>query len=348
VDGVSWRILVSDLQAACAALAAGQAIELEPPATSFRHWALQLQDAAMARRAELPMWESMFDGDEPPLSRRPFDPACDTFATLRSLSMKLDPQTTQCLLTVAPQRIRGQVNDVLLSAFAVALIDWRRRYGLGDSESVRFDLEGHGREAIVEGADLSRTVGWFTSLFPLQLDLSELDPAAAMHDDDVIERVLKQVKEQLRQLPDHGIGFGLLRYLDPVGRAALASHPPRQIGFNYLGRFTGSAAAGRDSGHFGGGADDAQALAHVLDLSALVEDGADGPQLCANWMWAGELLEESTVSALADAWFAALHRIADYAAASDSAALTPSDVSMVSLDQNDIEFLESLYAEPEN
>jgi len=347
VDGVSWRILVSDLQAACAALAAGQAIELEPPATSFRHWALQLQDAAMARRAELPVWKSMFDGDEPPLGRRPFDPACDTFATLRSLSMKLDPQTTQCLLTVAPQRIRGQINDVLLSAFAIALIDWRRRHGLGDSENVRFDLDGHGREAIVEGADLSRTVGWFTSLFPLQLDLSELDPAAAMHDDDVIERVLKQVKEQLRQLPDHGIGFGLLRYLDPVGRAALASHPPRQIGFNYLGRFTG-AAAGRDGGHFGGGADDAQALAHVLDLSALVEDGAGGPQLYANWMWAGELLEESAVSALADAWFAALRRIADYAAASDSAALTPSDVSMVSLDQNDIELLESLYAEPEN
>jgi non-ribosomal peptide synthase protein (TIGR01720 family) len=163
----------------------------------------------------------------------------------------------------------------------------------------------------------------------------------------VIERVLKQVKEQLRQLPDHGIGFGLLRYIDPVGRAALASHPPRQIGFNYLGRFTG-AAAGRDGGHFGGGADDAQALAHVLDLSALVEDGAGGPQLYANWMWAGELLEESAVSALADAWFAALRRIADYAAASDSAALTPSDVSMVSLDQNDIELLESLYAEPEN
>ncbi|GLQ98963.1 hypothetical protein GCM10007863_33830 [Dyella mobilis] len=346
VDGVSWRILLPDLQAACQAVAAGRPVVLEPVPTSFRHWAMQLPEAAARRHDELPLWQAMFDGDDPRLGQRALDPACDTFASLRSLSLRLDAQTTHCLLTLAPQRIGGQINDVLLAAFALAVIDWRHRQGLGHAECVRFDLEGHGREAIVSGTDLSRTVGWFTSLFPLQLDVSQLDPAAAMHDDEVMERVLKQVKEQLRQLPDRGIGYGLLRYLDPLGRAALAAQPARQIGFNYLGRF---ATAGDGEGNgFGGGGDDMQALPHVLELSALVEDGTDGPQLCANWMWADAVLEETAIHTLAETWFAVLRRVAAYAIAADGVALTPSDVPMVSLDQNDIEFLESLYAEPEN
>ncbi|WP_266159409.1 non-ribosomal peptide synthase/polyketide synthase [Dyella silvatica] len=351
VDGVSWRILVPDLQAAWEAASSGRKVELEPVATPLRHWAMQLPAAAEQRAAELPLWQSMFQGDDPLLGRRPFDPARDTFASKQQLSLTLDVQTTRYLLTQAPERIHGGINDVLLTAFALALIGWRERRGVSRLRNVRFELEGHGREDIVDGADLSRTVGWFTSLFPLQLDLSSLDPAQAMRDHGVMEQALKLVKEQLRQLPDRGIGYGLLRYLSKPGRAALQAAPAVQIGFNYLGRF-GSAKdvktaywqAAADTPSMGGGAAGGQSLPHVLDLNAITEDGPDGPRLTAHWLWAGELLDDAEVRDLAESWFKALRHIADFAAASDSVALTPSDVPMVALDQTDIEFLESLYA----
>jgi non-ribosomal peptide synthase protein (TIGR01720 family) len=361
VDGVSWRILVPDLRAAYEQAAGGvDAIALEPVPTSFREWALALPEAAQRRSAELPFWRSMLEQASPDGFARPLDPRRDTHASLRSLSLSLDVATTQRLLIEAPERINGRVNDVLLTGFALAAFAWRRqRHGDGglDTGSLRFDLEGHGRETavvdgLIDGADLSRTVGWFTSLFPVRLQAAEFDPAEALAGGKALERALKSVKEQLRQVPDQGIGYGLLRHLHDEAGRELAAYAPPSLGFNYLGRFAvGGADDGAvwnvadEPGAFGGGSDAAQPLPHAIDLNALVQDGPDGPRLCANWSWAGALLDEAEVRAFAEAWFDALRRIADFAAAADAATLTPSDVPMVALDQSDIELLESIYAQ---
>ncbi|MFC5741590.1 non-ribosomal peptide synthetase, partial [Dyella tabacisoli] len=350
VDGVSWRILLPDLQHAWQAAAGGLPIQLEPVATPFRHWALQLPAVAASRRDELPFWQSMLAGDDPALSARPLDPARDTVQTQQKLSLRLEPATTQRLLTEVPQHIHGRINDVLLTAFALALIDWRHRHDIGHRDMghypyLRFDLEGHGREAIVEGAELSRTVGWFTSQFPLQLDLSDVDLADALHGGPQLGRALKQIKEQLRRLPDQGVGYGLLRYLDEAGREALGQQAAPQIGFNYLGRF--AAGETRDWGPaaeasaLGGGAHPEQALAHVLDLNATTEDGPGGPSLCADWSCAGALLDPSAVRDLAEHWFAVLRRIVDYTTARTAAVLTPSDLPLVTLAQAQIEVIEA-------
>ncbi|WP_394540544.1 non-ribosomal peptide synthase/polyketide synthase [Lysobacter enzymogenes] len=352
VDGVSWRILVPDLQAAWEARAAGLAPALAPVPTSLRHWALALPAAAAARTAELPFWQAMVAGEDPALSERPLDPARDTLASQRHLSLRLEPEVTRVLLTRAPERVHGRINDVLLSAFTLALAQWRRRQGLGDGEGIRFDLEGHGREALTgsaaaEGIDLSRTVGWFTSQFPVQLSLAGIDQAAAAHGGAALDAALKSVKEQLRALPDNGIGYGLLRYHHDDGRVALGGHAAAQIGFNYLGRFA-IAEQGRSASDWAqaeaaipSAGEDAP-LVHALSLNATTEDRRDGSVLCANWSWACELFDERAIGELAQLWFELLRQIARNAAQDERTLFTPSDLPLIALDQQRIEAIEAI------
>ncbi|WP_266159521.1 non-ribosomal peptide synthase/polyketide synthase [Dyella silvatica] len=346
VDGVSWRSLMPDLQTAWTARVAGHAPQLQAVPTSFRHWALALPAAAAARLDELPFWQSMLKGNDLPLTSRPLDPRRDTLATQRSLSLRLEPEITQTLLTRAPERINGRINDVLLTAFALAVADWRRRHGHGELDQVRFDLEGHGREAVVEGADLSRTVGWFTSQFPLQLSLAGVDQNAALRGGTALEAALKSIKEQLRELPDNGIGYGLLRYLSEAGRTALGQQPAAQIGFNYLGRFSVAEndATGGDwaaAEELTPSAGDDEVLVHALSLNATTEDRREGPVLCAQWSWAGELFDETAIHDLGQTWFNMLRLIADTVAVSQHALFTPSDLPLVKLGQAQLEAIEA-------
>nr|UDM84265.1 NRPS [uncultured bacterium] len=349
VDGVSWRILLPDLASAWAACAAGEAAQLEPVPTSFRQWALALPGVAEQRTRELPFWQSMLAGAEPRLGARALDAQRDLGSTREGLGVSLEPATTRALLTRVPECINGRINDVLLTAFALAVADWRSRHGWGDHSAVRFDLEGHGREAIVDGADLSRTVGWFTSMFPVQLDLGDASARLSDIDDAALLRILKVVKEQLRRLPDQGIGYGLLNHLHAPSREALAGAENPQIGFNYLGRF-GVAEATNDrepwalaaeGGMLEGGSDASRPLIHSLSLNALTQDSADGPRLHANWSWAGLLLEPSQVQDLADTWFAALRRLACVGGSIAGRQMTPSDLPLVELEQSQIEAIEA-------
>ncbi|WP_460359702.1 condensation domain-containing protein, partial [Actinoallomurus bryophytorum] len=334
VDGVSWRILLPDLAAAWADLTAGRPIALPSPGTSFRRWSHGLTEAAARpeRTAELDHWTAVLDRDAPVLGDRPLDPARDTEATARDLTRTLPVTATEPLLTTVPAAYHAGVEDVLLAALALALHRDRPASWLAT-------LEGHGRaEQLVPGADLSRTVGWFTSEYPVALGLA---PGTTPGD------ALKQIKERLRAAPDQGLGYGLLRHLNPGTAKILADLPAPAIGFNYLGRF----AAGDDEApapwhpaadSWGGGADDAMPLTNVLELGAVTEDHPDGPRLSATWTWASGVLPERRVRALADAWFTAL---TDLAAAVDSGGRTPSDLALVSLSQTDIDDLEAEFAD---
>ncbi|MFA0813679.1 amino acid adenylation domain-containing protein [Microbulbifer epialgicus] len=244
--------------------------------------------------------------------------------------------------------MHGRINDVLLTAFALAVMDWRRHCGLGDHRLVRLELEGHGREAVVDGADLTRTVGWFTSQFPLQLDLHQVDVDAAMRGGVELERALKTIKEQLRQLPDQGVGYGLLRYLDEESVDVLGRAPVPQIGFNYLGRFAvgDSAESSKSWGMArepvaGADSEGERALVHALALNATTEDATGGPSLHAQWSWGAELLDEASLRDLAQRWFAVLRRLAATVAAGDGTLLTPSDAPLTHLTQAQIEAIEA-------
>ncbi|MFI6641776.1 amino acid adenylation domain-containing protein [Streptomyces sp. NPDC050504] len=349
VDGVSWRILLPDLEAAFTALTAGREVVLEPVGTSFRRWSQQLTELAgePGRMRELTLWREVLGGADPLLTPRPLDPAKDRFGTAAQLSVALPAALTQPLLGRIPALFNAGINDVLLTALALAVIDWRERSGRGTGPDLLIDLEGHGREEVVEGVDLSRTVGWFTSLYPVRLNPGESATDELWAGGPAVGRAIKRIKEQLRALPDNGIGYGLLRHLNPQTAQVLSRYGAPQIGFNYLGRL-GEATDTADSGEprvnhdLSNVAEAAMALPHPLDVTATAVTYPDGPRLVANWIWSGELFSEDDVRDLSAGWFRALEAIVRHAGQPAGAGgLSPSDLTLVSIGQDEIDRLEA-------
>ncbi|PSJ28355.1 non-ribosomal peptide synthetase [Streptosporangium nondiastaticum] len=362
VDGVSWRILVPELAEAYTARAAGRAPALEPEATGLRAWAVQLLQHAhtRARTAEAAHWRTALAGPQAPLSRTAADPRRDTTATLRTLRMTLSADRTEPLLTAVPQAFSAGVDDVLLAGLALAAADVRRTREPGlpaaHTGALQIDLEGHGRGGSDAGGlapDLSRTVGWFTTVHPVRLDVSGVDLADALAGGGQAGAALKQVKEQLRAVPDRGLGHGLLRHLNAQTAPALAALPSSQLLFNYRGRTDHGAAAGTRPWSFapdveraavaeGAAPDAAMPAPYPLELDAVVRAGAAGrPELAVEWSWPQALFTEEQVATLATRWFDALDALARHAAAPDAGGITPSDVRLVTLDQARIDRLES-------
>ena len=216
------------------------------------------------------------------------------------------------------------------------------------------DLEGHGREEeLFEDVDLSRTVGWFTSLYPVRLDPGALDLADAVLGGAALGRALKIVKEQLRAVPGKGLGYGLLRYLNRQTSAELRDIGAPQLGFNYLGRFADANGSDWSAAPEGlelrpSGSDPAMPLAHAIEIDALTLDGAEGPRLVANFGFAGRLFDEASVRLLAEGWFGVLAALARHSAQARAGGLSPSDLPLVRLSQDEIERLERRYGEVED
>ncbi|MFF0818631.1 non-ribosomal peptide synthase/polyketide synthase, partial [Rhodococcus sp. NPDC003318] len=351
VDGVSWRIIVADLLAAWQAVAAGSRPELQPVGTSMRRWAQGLADQARTatRESELPYWRAVQDGPDPLLASRALDPAVDTFASTSEVRVELSEDVTEAVLTAVPGAVRGGVNDGLLAALALAVSAWRRDRHV-DEASTLIKLEGHGREEeVLPGADLSRTVGWFTSMFPLRLDLAGIDLDSALSGGPAAGEAVKAVKEQLLAVPDKGVGYGLLRYLNPSTGPELAEHALPQIGFNYLGRI--GADAGADAAPIGwlpapagelsvsAAPDVDMPAAAVVDINASVT----GSILGATFTFPPGLIDGAEVRALATLWERALSAIATWATGVVAPVFTPSDLPLVSVSQKEIERLEAAY-----
>ncbi|RNF77729.1 non-ribosomal peptide synthetase [Streptomyces botrytidirepellens] len=350
VDGVSWRILVPDLATAWQAAHAGRTPVLARVGTSVRRWAHALVDAAAERAGEMPLWQEILDGPDPLLGARALDPAVDTMATVDSVVVEVSAEATEAVLNRVPAAFHGGVNDGLLATLALALTRWRADRGVVEPSAL-IRLEGHGREEqVVPGADLSRTVGWFTSMFPVRLDLTGIDVTDAFAGGPTAGALVKFVKEQLISLPDKGIGYGMLRYLNPDTERELSRLPVGQIGFNYLGRVaadsevsgTGWAVAGDALGLLADLDADQPAMATV-DISAYVVETAAGPTLAARFAFPTGLLSRAEVAALADLWTEALAGLARHVADPGAGGLTPSDLPLVSLDQHAIDLLARRY-----
>ncbi|WP_406209734.1 amino acid adenylation domain-containing protein [Kitasatospora sp. NBC_01560] len=345
VDGVSWRTLLPGLAAAY------EGRSPEPEAYGLRAWSEHLLTHAQERTrvAEAAHWRTALAGPAGPLAALAADPERDTVATVRTLRRTLPADRTAPLLTELPEAFGAGVDDVLLAGLVLGAATARP----GSAPAVQVDLEGHGRGGHPGlTPDLAGTVGWFTTVHPVRLDLAGIDPAAALAGGPAAGQVLKQVKEQLRAAPDKGLGFGLLRHLNPQTAALLAAAPRSQVLFNYRGRADGATGAlggwplapqpERDAVAAGAGPDPRMAAGYPLEIDAVVRAGADGrPELAVEWSWPQALLTEAEVAALADAWFAALDALARHTADGGAGGVTPSDLSLVSLKQAQIDRLES-------
>ncbi|MDU9390191.1 non-ribosomal peptide synthetase [Pseudomonas sp. zfem002] len=319
VDGVSWRILLEDLQSACNALAAGKAPLLPGKTSAFKDWAEHLQRYAGSaeREAELAWWQAQLHGVSDELPR---DRADGSLAQRHALTVhsRLDRELTRQLLQDAPAAYRTQINDLLLSALARTISRWTGR------ADTLVRLEGHGREDLFEGLDITRTVGWFTSMYPVKLS-ARSDAGDA----------IKTVKEQLRAVPDKGIGYGLLRHLgSEAARRSLAGLAEGAIVFNYLGQFDASFAD--DDALFVPAAEsagDGQSLDAPLGSLLSINGQVYGGELALGWTFSAEVFDKATVQRLADDYARELTQLIGHCLEAGVGGMTPSDFPLAGLSQ---------------
>ncbi|MFJ8557792.1 amino acid adenylation domain-containing protein [Streptomyces microflavus] len=343
VDGVSWRILMDDLATAWRQHTSGAPVELPPVGTSFRRWTQLLgrtpfdQDRTYFGRA-LP-------GADAPIGRRPLTEA-DTVARERTRTVSVGPEATAALLGEIPARFHAGVNDVLLTALAVALARWRRDRGQ-EQTFAHIELEGHGREGrfVADAAgfepELSRTVGWFTTLFPVTVDPGTAPDLTAPA---YLAAALKAVKEDLSRVPGNGLSYGALRYLTDTGPSdtgPTAAAP--QVLFNYLGRFDAGAAGdwqlAGTTGQLGEKRDPRMRLPRALEFNAIAEPDGDGAYgLVTTISWPEGVFTDADIATLGDYFGAALSALA----ALEGGGHTPSDFPLVPLTQADVEDLDSV------
>ncbi|MEG1629222.1 amino acid adenylation domain-containing protein, partial [Pseudomonas sp.] len=315
VDGVSWRILFEDLHTAYSQALAGNAAQLPARTTSVKTWAERLKQhvAAGGLNQELDYWTAQLEGIDTALpADHPEGSLQNKYA--QGLQLRLDKQTTRRLVQEAPLAYRTQINDLLLTALARVVARWTQR------PHVAIQLEGHGREALIDDADLTRTVGWFTSLFPVLLT-AHPDLAAS----------LMGIKEQLRAVPAKGAGYAVLRYL---GDGLLGLPEPR-ITFNYLGQFDSSfdanegalfAPAAEGSGQEQ--STEAQ-LGNWLTLNGQIFDG----ELSMSWLFSQALFEQATIQSLADDYKRELEALIAHCCDPRHRGFTPSDFPLARLHQ---------------
>ncbi|PYY78120.1 non-ribosomal peptide synthetase [Pseudomonas sp. TKO26] len=334
VDGVSWRVLLEDLHQALVQQAAGQVIKLPAKTSSSQAWAGQLQAYAnsAALQQELGYWQAQLQGVESDL---PGDRTTDqaVIEDALSVSTELDPSYTQRLLQDAPAAYRTQINDLLLTALARVITRWT-----GESSAL-VQLEGHGREELFDSIDLSRTLGWFTSVFPVKLT-----PQPALADS------IKHIKEQLRAVPNKGIGYGALRYLgDASAQATLAALAVPRITFNYLGQFDGS--FDEPDAWFAPSAEakgaDQHALAPLgnwLSINGQVYGG----QLKLGWTFSQAMFDTATIQHLADDYARELKALIEHCSQPEQRGATPSDFPLAGLSQQQLDQLPLALAEVED
>ncbi|MBZ4423049.1 non-ribosomal peptide synthase/polyketide synthase, partial [Myxococcus sp. RHSTA-1-4] len=324
VDGVSWRVLLEDFSTALGQAARGDKVSLPPKTTSFKAWAEKLVEHARSEKveAERAFWEEQARVPVRPL---PLDKAGgeNTVALARSVSVSLDAEETGVLLREVPSAWRARLDDVLLAALANAVKGWT---GEG---AVRVDLEGHGRDVEVEGVDVSRTVGWFTSVHPVVLALPE---GGTLGDG------LRAVRDTLRAVPGRGQGFGLLRYLGrEESQAALRAMPRAEIAFNYLGQLDatakGSALLGPAAEGSGAPLAASTPRTYKLEVNGLVLDG----RLQVSWTYGEQFHERATIESLAQAFLASLRALIAARGTPDARRYTPSDFPLARLDAATLE-----------
>ena len=314
IDGVSWRILLEDLETACRQLEDCEDIALLPASAPFTHWARRLQDYAQSGAVlkELSFWQRVCGSRVPSIAaRRSEKSPQNTIANTACRSFELSSALTGSLLHDVPPVYRTRINDILLTALVETFAD------LTGSRALLLDLEGHGREALFPELDVARTTGWFTTIFPVYLSLEDASSPG---------EAIKSIKEQLRQIPHNGIDYGLLRYLtnDAAIRTSLGQQQPEII-FNYLGQLDLAVGTSR---YFRPAAEPIEQLIspghrrrHLLEMDASIISG----RLLINWTYLKSALDTEMVETLGNAYLSQLRTLIEHCLSPEAGGFTPSD-----------------------
>jgi amino acid adenylation domain-containing protein/non-ribosomal peptide synthase protein (TIGR01720 family) len=320
VDIVSWGVLLEDLQTAYQQLSRGEAVRLPPRTTSFKEWAERLAAWAQSDelRRELDYWlaEPRRKAASLPVD---YHGGANTVESAGTVSVSLGPEDTRALLREVPRAYHTQIHEVLLTALGRAFEGWT------GSPSLLVDVEGHGREEIFDDVDLSRTVGWFTAVYPLLIDLGgAAGPGEA----------LKAVKEEVRRVPRGGLGYGVLRYVseDSQASAALEAMPQAGVIFNHMGQFdqvidesAPFAPAKEPSGRTHSAR---RSRDHLLEINGGVSDG----RLQTFWLYSENVHRRDTVEGVALRFVEELKALIAHCLSPEAGTYTPSDFPQANLD----------------
>ncbi len=324
IDAVSSRILLEDLVRVYEQLGSGSTVELPTKTTSFKSWSERLMKYAQSEvlKEEMEFWSR-----QPLLSETslPMDFRDGDFmeASAREVSVSLPVSKSEALFKEVPKAYNTQITDVLLTALIQCLAPWT------GERILAVGLEGHGREEIFPDTDLSRTVGWLTSFFPVWLDLRGIDePGPA----------LKSIKEQMRRIPNRGIGYGLLRYCHagPEVSRVLRGQPQPQVLFNYLGQLDQLSSASwlkLIDGPMGESRSQKGKRSHLLEINAF----SSKRRLEFIWTYSNRIHRRETVSALAEDFTERLRILIAHCLNPDVGGFTPSDFPDAGLDQGELD-----------
>ena len=332
IDGVSWRILLQDFYTVYKQLKENVKVHLPAKTTSFKYWAEKLLEYSQSDSVhdELNYWKSLAEETFCPISVD-FEEGLNDEESVEMFSVSYDSDMTKTLLTEAQKPYNTTIDEFLLTAFLRAYSRWSGK------RSLLLDMEGHGRENLFKDVDVSRTIGWFTNIYPVYLNLGKsISPIES----------LKEIKEQCRAIPSKGMSFGMLRYLDPSQKnISTLEQIKSEISFNYLGQFDHKESEeselkpARESVGLERGLKNERDFS--IDISASVRD----KKMCVSWSYSRNIHINSTITLLATYFEEELRLLIEACTSSSKGEYTRSDFVEADL-QDEAEF-EGLMAEIE-
>ncbi|MEO1375225.1 MAG: amino acid adenylation domain-containing protein, partial [Cyanobacteria bacterium J06635_10] len=325
IDGISWRILLSDLQTILQQLSSDKKIQLPPKTTSFKVWANSLQNySSQISKETIEYWQNI---SQIPKISLPVDypQGNNTVATTDTVSITFTIEETQALLQQVPYSYQTQINDVLLTALVQTFENWT------GEKRLLIDLEGHGREDLFNEIDISRTVGWFTTMFPVWLDVDEIKYLQK----DAIS-ALKTVKEQLRKIPNRGIDYGILRYLSNQEIQTQLSAISPQIRFNYLGQVDGVFAESSSIKPATESTGVARSKRGNRDILIEINSIISGGKLRLDWIYSQAVHRQNTIINLTEQYKTALSNLIQLCS-NEIGGYTPSDFPQMELSQDELD-----------
>jgi len=340
MDGVSWRILLEDIYTVYQQLSQGKEVTLPAKTASFKEWSLRLTAYANTNTPtrEIDYWLNLTrTGIKPIPVDRPFKPGWNANESYQHIQTSLSETQTRALLKEVPRAYQTHINDVLLAALALTVFDWTGNSGL------YLDLEGHGREELFEGLNISRTIGWYTTVFPLILRIENRFDLGG---------VVKSVKEQLRRIPNHGINWGILRYLrnrygtgiDETQLQTINQVPQPQLLFNYLGQTgnnrienSGWKPAEESCGML---SSPYNTRTHQVEINGICEEN----RLKMTWTFSQRLYLPRTIQELAEQYIENLETLIIHCQSPEVGGYTPSDFPAANIKQDQLDRLMANFA----
>ncbi|MGH9823635.1 MAG: condensation domain-containing protein, partial [Blastocatellia bacterium] len=325
VDGVSWRILLEDLETAYHQLGRGEKIDLPGKTTSYQQWAESLREYSKSSQVEteLSHWkeQSRSGVRHVPVD---FPVGVNTASARQRVEVTLSEGETRELQNEVPRTYQTQMNDVLLTALGGTLCNW------SGGNAVLVDVEGHGREEIIGGVDLTRTVGWFTSIYPVRLEVVK---------GEGLGESLRRVKEQMRRIPNRGVGYGVLKYLSEERvRRELEGREESEVSFNYLGQYhrlaagSGWGISGERTGSNHSGTANRR---HLIEIDGFTVGG----ELRLTWSYSARKHRRETIEGLARDYLERLRELMRHCRSNPIGAYTPSDFPKAKLSQEELDEL---------